>query len=37
MNLQELFTGIGIVIDDNVNVADSDDRIVKIVKYLEEE
>lgn len=38
MNLQELFTGIGIVIDDNVNApADSDDRIVKIVKYLEDE
>ena len=37
MNLQELFTGIGIVIDDNVNSFDSGDRIVKIVKYLEEE
>ncbi len=38
MNLQELFRGIGIVIDDNVNAPiDSDDRIVKIVKYLEEE
>lgn len=38
MNLQELFTGIGIVIDDNVNAPiDSDDRIVKIVKNLEDE
>lgn len=37
MNLEELFTGIGIVIDDNVNASDSDDRIVKIVRYLEEE
>ncbi len=38
MNLQELFTGIGLVIDDNVNApSDSEDRIVKIVKYLEDE
>lgn len=37
MNIEELFAGIGVVIDDKVYSSDeSEDRIVKIVKELEE-
>ena len=35
MNIEELFAGIGVVIDDKVFSSDeNDDRIVKIVKEL---
>ena len=32
---QELFKGIGVIIDNNINKVDSTDRIIKIKNYLE--
>lgn len=38
MNIKKLFTGVGVIIDDKVNETDDkQDRIVKIVNYLERE
>ena len=31
MNIEELFSGVGLVIDDKVNVTNGEDRITKIV------
>ena len=35
MNIEELFSGVGLVIDDKVNVTNGEDRITKIVDLLE--
>lgn len=35
MNIEELFSGVGLVIDDKVHVTNEEDRITKIINLLE--